>query len=51
MVGRPGLLSDRDDLEALFDELSVELRRLGIAVEVVMVGVGGCCGTHGVSRR
>lgn len=34
----PGLLSDRGDLEALFDELAVELRRLGIVTEVVMVG-------------
>ncbi len=34
----PGLLSDRGDLEALFDELAAELRRLGAAAEVVMVG-------------
>ena len=34
----PGLLSDRGDLEALFDELAVELRHLGVAAEVVMVG-------------
>ena len=32
------LLSDRDELEALFDELSAELARLGAATEVVMVG-------------
>jgi hypothetical protein len=32
------LLSDRDQLEALFDELTEELARLGIATEVVMVG-------------
>lgn len=38
MVGRPGLLSDRGDLEALFDELTAELRRQGVAAEVVMVG-------------
>lgn len=38
MVGRPGLLSDREDLEALFDEFAAELRRLGVTAEVVMVG-------------
>lgn len=34
----PGLLSDRGDLESLFDELAAELRRVGVAAEVVMVG-------------
>jgi hypothetical protein len=38
VVGRPGLLSDRGELEALFDELASELRRLGVAADVVMVG-------------
>lgn len=38
MIGRPGLLSDRGELEALFDELAAELRRLCVAAEVVMVG-------------
>lgn len=34
----PGLLSDRGDLEEIFDELATELRRAGVAAEVVMVG-------------
>lgn len=33
-----GLLSNRDDLEALFNELSAELERLGLTAEIVMVG-------------
>lgn len=37
MVG-PGLLSNRGELEALFDELAAELRRAGVAADVVMVG-------------
>ncbi len=37
MVG-PGLFSDRGDLEVVFDELAGELRRVGVAAEVVMVG-------------
>jgi hypothetical protein len=37
-VAGPGLLSDRQDLEALFDSLAAELRRLELAAEVVMVG-------------
>jgi hypothetical protein len=38
VVSRAGLLSDRGELEALFDELVAELRHLGVAAEVVMVG-------------
>ncbi|MDP9387786.1 MAG: hypothetical protein M3Q48_07605 [Actinomycetota bacterium] len=34
----PGLLSDRSELEALFDKLAAELPRLDVAAEVVMVG-------------
>ena len=34
----PHLLTDRDELEGLFDELAAELRRLGIRAEIVMVG-------------
>jgi hypothetical protein len=37
-VSSPGLLSDRHELEALFDELAMELERLGVTAEVVMVG-------------
>jgi Nucleotidyltransferase of unknown function (DUF6036) len=37
-VPEPGLLSDRGDLEALFDELAAELLRLDVVAEVVMVG-------------
>lgn len=37
-MAAPGLLSDRGDLEALFDELAAEFRRVGVAAEVVMVG-------------
>lgn len=33
-----GLLQNRDDLEALFNELSAELERLGLTAEIVMVG-------------
>lgn len=33
-----GLLSDRGELEALFDDLAAELARLGTAAEIVMVG-------------
>lgn len=33
-----GLLENRDDLEALFDELAEELVPLGISAEIVMVG-------------
>lgn len=33
-----GLLTDRHELESLFDELAVELDRLGLAAEIVMVG-------------
>jgi hypothetical protein len=33
-----GLLDDRSELEALFDELAEELARLGISADVVMVG-------------
>jgi hypothetical protein len=33
-----GLLADRAELEALFDELARELSRLGVRAEVVMVG-------------
>jgi len=34
----PRLLTDRDELETLFDELGAELTRLGTTAEVVMVG-------------
>ena len=34
----PGLLTSRDELESLFDELADELGRLGRSAEVVMVG-------------
>lgn len=34
----PRLLTDRAELEALFAELAVELHRLGVTAEVVMVG-------------
>ena len=33
-----GLLSERGELESLFDELADELTRLGTAAEIVMVG-------------
>lgn len=33
-----GLLSDRGELESLFDELAEELTRLGTSAEIVMVG-------------
>jgi hypothetical protein len=33
-----GLLSDRGELESLFDELAEELARLGTSADVVMVG-------------
>jgi hypothetical protein len=33
-----GLLDDRSELEALFDELAVELERLATSADVVMVG-------------
>ncbi|CAN5868431.1 hypothetical protein BH23ACT5_BH23ACT5_12450 [soil metagenome] len=33
-----GLLSDRAELESLFDELADELARLGTSAEIVMVG-------------
>lgn len=33
-----GLLTDREQLESLFDELASELQRLGIAADIVMVG-------------
>lgn len=33
-----GLLTDRGELEALFDELAQELAQLGTTVEIVMVG-------------
>jgi hypothetical protein len=38
VLGRPGLLGDRGELEALFDELASELGRLRVAADVVMVG-------------
>ena len=34
----PGLLNDRGELVALFDELATELDQLGKAAEIVMVG-------------
>ncbi len=37
-MASPGLLSDRDELESLFDELGAELARLGVTADVVMVG-------------
>ncbi|MEX2622542.1 MAG: hypothetical protein WD651_02335 [Acidimicrobiia bacterium] len=33
-----GLLSDRGELESLFEELAEELTRLGTAADIVMVG-------------
>lgn len=37
-MAAPGLLSDRGDVEALFDDLAAEFRRVGVAADVVMVG-------------
>jgi hypothetical protein len=37
-VASPGLLSDRHELEVLFDELASEMKRLRVSAEVVMVG-------------
>ena len=37
-MATPGLLSDRHELEVLFDELAAELERLRMRADVVMVG-------------
>lgn len=37
-MAAPGLLTNREQLESLFDELAEEFERLGVAVEIVMVG-------------
>lgn len=37
-MSSPGLLTNRDELEGLFEELADELQRLGLVAEVVMVG-------------